>query len=171
MSCKRYEELLPALAAGELDARSASDVQGHVDVCDACRESLAIFTRLEQALVMRREVVPPVDRFITLMPTPLVRPSLRRVLNALSSPPALASMGFIWLGALMFTHRDATATFLGKSLALSSVKMSFNDTLGKALATAGGSDMTLMIAAYAIVTLLILVSTGLITARFLRDPN
>ena len=58
MSCKNFEELLPAYAEGELSVEERSRVDSHVQDCESCRESLAFFERLEDDLAARRDLRP-----------------------------------------------------------------------------------------------------------------
>ena len=48
--CTKYENLLTALAAGELDEQTASDVRAHIQSCPACAKQFRTAEIIEKAL-------------------------------------------------------------------------------------------------------------------------
>lgn len=64
MNCEHYQNLLPAFLDGELSSGDDAALNAHLAGCESCREALAGYRALEDALVARRDEVPAADGFI-----------------------------------------------------------------------------------------------------------
>ena len=102
MNHERFEELLPAYLDGTLSAEESARVEAALAESAGLRESLEQYRALEDALVMRREEVPPVDAFVpaiasapahaeaTAFAPAHQRTPLQRFLRVLVSTPSFA---------------------------------------------------------------------------------
>lgn len=187
MNRERFEELLPAWLDGELSESEMAQMESALAESPELRESAALSRKLEDALVLRRSDVPPIDRFIdNLAPawgvsTALARGEhslLRRWLDAIVSVPALAVMGFMMLGLWTFWHQDlVTSLFsnrvdgvaIGERFANAFSIDGFGRSVSALTELMPGGDMTLLIALYSLMTIAILAMTGVMTARFVRS--
>ncbi len=183
MNCERFEELLPAYLDGELSAGEHSEMEALLADSTELRESLALSRALEETLVMRREEVPPVDRFVTAIPHSDPAPEFsvsraQRWLDAIVSVPALATIGCVVLGMWTFWHQDTIAALLGRPIGEITLDQRLGellslDGLGRSIRvvtdTMAGGDVLVLTGVYVAVTIAILGLTGFMTMRFVRN--
>jgi len=193
MNHERFEELLPAYIDGTLSADERAHVESALAESAALRESLEQFRSLEDALVMRREEVPPVDRFIPAVPAAAVAEStletasipapysahehtrLQGWLRGLVSTPALAIMSCIVVALWVFWNSERIASFLNARAGEQVVvpNLGVLDGLGGSISMLTeiltGGDMMVLIGVYSVVTVAILGLTGYMTMRFVRS--
>jgi anti-sigma factor RsiW len=172
MKCERIENLLPAFVEGDLAPVDESAVHAHLADCERCRESLAAYRALEDALVMRRDEVPPADAFLRGVFAPAVSTNLHRartLMDALFSFPALASFACLVVGWLAFAYSDVVTRSLNWLVGESSLLGRFGHWTTASLTTLTGGDMIVIVAAYTIVTLLILGSGALMTLHYVHS--
>ena len=179
MNHERFEELLPAYLDGTLSPDERAQVESALAESAQLRESLEQFRALEDALVMRREQVPPVDRFVPAMTPAAVRPHetprLERWLRTLVSTPALAVMGCVVVALWVFWNSESIASFLNARAGNPVVmpRLGVLDGLGGSITMLtdmlAGGDMQILIGMYSVVTIAILALTGYMTMRFVRN--
>jgi anti-sigma factor RsiW len=58
MNCERWEPMLSMYLDGELSASDVSRLEGHLEVCESCREELASFEELSSVLATHAEPDP-----------------------------------------------------------------------------------------------------------------
>lgn len=178
MNEKHFEELLPAYLEGDLDAATHAQVEAALAGSAELRASLDAYRGLEDALVMRREQVPPAAAFLTWLPGRVAAPShvhsrMHRFIDAVLSWPALAALGFVVLGMWSYWNQGAIATFFDEGRVDTSGFDSSMATVGNGfnalLTVLSRSDMNVLIGIYGLVTIAILAATGVITMRFVRS--
>jgi len=176
MNCQQIETLLAAFVAGDLVQAEASQVRSHVVTCDGCRESLAAYEKLEATLSMRQSFVPPVDRFIpniasgvtqTVANGVVAYARARKWLDRLVSMPALVTTGFMMSGLATYFYRDKIAEAIGRDVSIST---SLTQSLESIMATWTNtmSDIWILGGVCAGISIVVLLSTGVATARLLR---
>lgn len=166
---EELEELLPAYLAGDLSAEDAARVEVCLGESAEARESLEAYRALESVLEMRREQVPPVDRFAKTVFAKSRVDKVRTVMNAVFSFPALTSAMLVLFGIVLFIYRKPiTAWFDQKASLPDSTSLGF-EWVSAAIVQFAGTDMWMLTALYVAVTVLILLSTSLMLMRFLRD--
>jgi anti-sigma factor RsiW len=168
MDREKLEELLPAYLSGDLSAEEAARVEACLEESAEARDSLKAYQALESVLQMRREQVPPVDRFAKAA---LGRSSLRRTrfaMDAVFNVPVLTGAMLAIFGIVLFLYRNPiTAWFEQKASLPDSTSLGL-EWVSAAIAQFAGTDMWMLTAMYVAVTVLILLSTSLMLMRFLR---
>jgi len=175
MTREDFEELLPAYLEGDLDEDTCAEVRAALVASAELRASLDALRSLEDALVVRREQVPPASQFLGWLPEwSLVRTMARRharspmygFFNTFLSWPSLTTLGLFVAGMWSYWHKGEIAAFFNESnVDTSRVESGF----ASMLTSLAGGDMMVMIGIYAVVTLGILAVTGAITMRFIRS--
>jgi anti-sigma factor RsiW len=134
MNCEEAQQLLDALAAGELDDARRQTVEDHVGECPACQKELAAMRRTIRILTGFREMDPPAD-FVQELRQRLGARRRRSILERLVPRPVFARVlagagclilaGFgVWVAARQFfpperTGKDETGhEIAGKRIAL-----------------------------------------------------
>lgn len=178
MNEKHFEELLPAYLEGDLDEATRAQVEAALAGSAELRASLDAYRSLDDALVMRREMVPPAAQFLTWLPGRAAAPAhaysrMHRFIDAVLSWPALAALGFVVLGMWSYWNQSAIATFFNEgrvdTSGFDSSMTTINHGFNALLAALSRSDMNVMIGIYGLVTIAILAATGVITMRFVRS--
>jgi anti-sigma factor RsiW len=172
MKCDRIENLLPAFVEGDLAPADESAVHAHLSGCERCRESLSAYRVLEDALSLRRTEVPPVDAFLRGVFEPAASTNLHRarmLMDALFSFPALASFSCLVLGWLAFAYSDLVARSLDWFVGETSILGRFAHWMTASLSTLTGGDMIVAVAAYSVLTLLILGSGTWMTLHYVHN--
>jgi anti-sigma factor RsiW len=169
MDCERFEAKLPLLVAHELSAGDAAAVSAHLEACPRCRESLAAFASLEQALQSRRDLVPPLDAFLPAMAPARARAGvLTRCFRAVMSVPGVAIVLVMW-GALLFArYSDRLTEDAVHKPVLERMTAAAQRGLDVIVAAAGGDAWTLT-AVYGALAIAVIVSAGALTVRLVRD--
>lgn len=168
--CAHIESLLPAFLEEDLGGEETALVRAHLESCEACRAALAAFASLEEALVLRRAEVPPVDRFLPdFAPAQAAvhHPSvLLRAFRALTSVPGVSIVLTMWAGMLAFNFRGP----IGRALSLSTPDNLVGgiDRFANLLVLLTDGNVWLLIGMCTLVSLAIAASTGAMTLRFIR---
>jgi anti-sigma factor RsiW len=168
-SCERIEALLPAFVEGDLAPGEAAAVSAHVESCAACAESLAAFTVLEQSLVSRRTEVPSPAAYLPAV-APVSAPAHSRLIGAfrgLMSLPGVSIMLTMWATLLALSFSPKIAGGVSRYSSLERWQ-ALADGAVKLLTRGLGDNVWVMIAAYAMLTIVILGSMGSIAYRFVR---
>jgi anti-sigma factor RsiW len=168
MSCERIESLLPAYAERELPPDEMQEVEQHLAGCGACRETLADFDVLEQALLRRKEEVPAVGVMYANVLSGLGFSRARRISNALLSLPGILSISFLLIGAILWIHRDWTEALFSRDLQLIQPLSRASEWLTNGIVQASGGDVWVLLTAYLGLTVIILLVTGKIVMNFVR---
>ena len=170
---ERYDALMASWF--DEDGLSAADreaLTAHVAVCASCRESFELASRMESALVSRSSELPSLDGLLPAI-EPVSAPSrvwshprLVTLFRAVMSPAGIAIILIGWSAMLALRFRAPIASALEAS---SSQKFTalYRD-LSSLLVMVSRGDETTLIAIYAVVTALVLFSTGAITLRYIR---
>ena len=172
MNCHQIEELLPAYLDGDLDTDETSAVRAHLDACGGCREAMADFQALEETLLARRDIVPSPAQFVRAVFGVSQESRAHVWINRLVSWPGLTAAGCATLAMFTFIYLDTiTAFFTRVSTAIKLPQQTSNpfQSLTDVLMQFTGGDLTMLSAVYAGVTIIILLSTSLVTMRFLRN--
>jgi hypothetical protein len=176
--CERVEASLPGFVERTLVPDEAGFVAAHVDSCARCRESLAAFLSLEEALVSRRDEVPPFERFLpdVALSRPVgAQPSLLlRFFRVVMSVPGLAVVLVVWGTLFAGRYRDRLADDV---LATTSPErwgafgrvVDFCNWIGATLMNLARGDEWTLIAIYATVTIAVLASASAVTLRMVRS--
>jgi len=148
----------------------------------ALRESLAAFTALEDALVSRRALVPPAERFLrgvfataraAAPPKRRARSRVQRWFDAAVSLPAVTAYVCLTTAIAAFVYRDAVARLVARLTEKPNVPAvpSLPDASGvtNAIVAATGGEMWVLSVVYGGVTLLIVLTLSLVTTRFARE--
>ena len=173
-NCEKVEGLLAAFIEGSLSAGDEATVSAHLKTCASCRESSAAFSRIEEALALRRSEVPAVDAFLpdfaALRPHAAAavpaQSRLTQWFRAMMTVPGIASILVVWSALFLLRYSHAVGQVFTWT-SLDRLSMMTNIISSALLGVAGGDAYTLT-AIYLALTLLVLGSTGAITLRFIR---
>lgn len=163
--CERFDAMMASWFDDDVAASDRRALMDHVATCASCRESFELATRMEAALVSRRDDVPAVDDLLPAFSParrPFAHPRLVAAFRTIMSPAGIAIVLVMWITMLAFHFRDSVATVLAWSSA-----ERFTSLLDPLIGAAGQDAFALGLA-YAFVGLLILASTGAITLRYIR---
>jgi hypothetical protein len=169
MNREELEELLPAYLAGDLSAENKARVEAYLEESAQARESLEAHRMLESVLQMRREQVPPVDRFTKAVFAGTRLHRARVTMDAVFSFPALTSAMLILFGVVLFLYRHSITAWVNQKASLPDSQSLGFEWVGAAIVQFAGGDMWMLTGIYVAVTVLILLSTSLMLMRFLRD--
>ncbi len=97
MNCNEATRLLNAHADGELDLKDSIAVEGHVDACARCRDSLAALQAARTAIVRHAETPPAPDELRRALERGGMRSPAGRILSFLRSPLTVAMPGIVAL--------------------------------------------------------------------------
>ena len=108
--CEKYEDLIEAFVAGELDELTTAEVKEHIDRCSSCRRKYEIAVKIEKFLTPEEAVVPP--GFARAVASKIASEASRRIPQY--APPEwsilagwfIALVGVL-LGALQLFHPSA----------------------------------------------------------------
>ncbi|MBN1885722.1 MAG: zf-HC2 domain-containing protein [Candidatus Krumholzibacteriota bacterium] len=114
MNCHEAEALLAALAAGDLGREEAAEVERHAASCAACRESLAAWLAIEEALLARRNEVPPASRTIAALAPALRRKRWTPLFDRIFSVPAMSSFLMVLAAVIFRIGGGSVASALGR---------------------------------------------------------
>lgn len=170
MDCERIEAKLPLFAARELSNGEAASVSAHLDACPRCREALASFVAIEQALVARRDEVPAIDAFLPDLRAAGFRARrglLIRSFRAIMSVPGVAIVLVMWGGLLFGRYSDRLMGQGTDKTVLERLTAMAQRGLDAMVAAAGGDAWTLT-AVYGALAIAVIVSAGAMTMRFVR---
>lgn len=171
--CKRFEAMITAsFDADGLPGDDRAKLAAHVASCASCRESFELASRMEAALVSRRDEVPALDgllpAFASARSIAPVRahPTLLGVFRALMSPAGVSIMLVIWatMAALRFRHQIADVFAWTSSDRFHALSQNMSQFL---VGVSRGDPYTLT-AVYVLLALVVLGSTGAITMRYIR---
>lgn len=169
-NCERFEAMMGDWFDGNLPAAAQRDLPAHLSVCASCRESFELSSRIEDGLVSRRSLVPPVDSFLpALAPAPAraLHPRLVRVFRGLMSPAGIAAVLVMWVTMLTLHFRDPIGAWLTR---LSTERLGVvSQNITSALLELSRGDVLTLSAIYVALALAVLASTGAITLRYLRN--
>ncbi len=169
MDCERIEVKLPLFVARELSFDETASVTTHLNACPRCREALAAFTAIEQALVARHDQIPPIDGFLPAMAPMRARASLAiRCFRALMSVPGVAIVLVMWAGLLIGRYSDRLTNDETHKTALERMTAIAQSGLDAMVAAAGGDAWTLT-AVYGALAIGLIVSAGALTLRLVRE--
>lgn len=168
MKCETCEKNLPAYASGELDPTQAEELRGHLAGCAACREALAFFEKLEESLTMRRLEVPSARRFVRAVWREVGYSRARVVMDVVASLPFLSSFALIASGILFFLQRQRFVQMFEGDYGFSTWIASIAETFNSLVVDFAGGDTLMLSGIYAGATVIVLLTTTLVTLRFIR---
>jgi len=179
-NCERFEAMIVAwFDADDLSSVERDEVTAHVASCGACHESFELASRMEAALVSRRDEIPAVDRFLPALasaPVGAVRPigavrhahpKLLAAFRALMSPAGISIMLMSWTAMLALHFRKQIGeVFVWTS---SDRFSALGNDVANLLVTISRGDTHVLTGIYVAVTVVVLGSMGLITLRYVRN--
>ena len=177
-NCERFEAMIVAwFDADDLSSVERDEVKAHVAACGACHESFELASRMEAALVSRRDEIPAVDRFLPALasaPVGAVRsigavshPKLLAAFRALMSPAGISIMLMSWTAMLALHFRKQIGeVFVWTS---SDRFSALGNDVANLLVTISRGDTHVLTGIYVAVTVVVLGSMGLITLRYVRN--
>jgi anti-sigma factor RsiW len=172
MSCKHFEEWLPAYAEGNLSAEERSRVDTHLQACDSCRGSLAFFVKLEDDLAERRELRPSDAVAAGRIVHHIGLRKERRFVAAFTGLPAAISGALIVVGIVLFLARGAVRDFIA---GLGAIRFSgdfaerLSEVTSSSLSTVAVGSEWMWAVAYLGVVALILFSGSWMVLRYVRE--
>jgi len=169
-NCERFEAMTGDWFDGSLPAAEQRDLSAHLSGCASCRESFELSSRIEEGLVSRRSLVPPVDSFLpAIAPAPAraLHPHLVRVFRVVMSPAGIAAVLVMWVAMLTLHYRDPIGAWLTRFSTERIGVVSQNIT--SALIELSRGDVLTLSAIYVALALAVLASTGAITLRYIRN--
>lgn len=169
MKHEDFEELLPAYLEGALNAEQTARVEAWLERSDEARESLEAFRRLEGVLEMRRGQVPSPDPFVQKVFARSNLSRARAVMDAAFSFPAISSLLLLLFGTTLFIYREPITAWFNRAQELPSATSPGLGWVRDAVLQFSGTDIWSLTAVYVGLTLTILLSTGWMLMRFLRD--
>jgi anti-sigma factor RsiW len=164
-----FEELLPAYIDGALNAEQTARVEAWLERSDEARESLEAYRRLEGMLEMRRGQVPSPDRFVGAVFARSTLSRARAVMDAAFSFPAITSLLLAMFGVTLFIYRGPITAWFDRAQELPGATSPGLGWIRDVLLQFSGTDIWSLTAVYVGLTLAILLSTGWMLFRFLRD--
>jgi len=177
--CERFEAMVAAwFEPDTLSAREREELTAHVTACGSCRESLQLSQRMEEALVSRRAEVPAADSFLpdfaamharARAGAPAVRtthPRLVSVFRAVMSPAGVSITLVVW-GALLALHFREQIARVFAWTASDRFSALFSD-ISNLLFNVGRGDAYTLAGIYVALAVVLLLSTGAITLRYIR---
>jgi anti-sigma factor RsiW len=168
MSCGRIESLLPAYVDKHLPIDEIQEVERHIAGCESCRESIADFALLEEALLQRRKEVPAAAALYKNVLSTLGFSRVRRILNTVFSLPGILSVSFLIVGIFLWIHRGWTEALFSRELQLLQPLSRAAEWLTNSIIQVSGGDVWVLLTAYIGLTAIILVVTGKIVINFVR---
>ncbi len=170
MSCETFEELLLLYVEDELSGEDRHRVDEHLGVCEACRESLAVYHELERSLVSRRELRPPSVWTAAAVIERLRLGRQRRPLLGWIGTPGLASIALVAAGVMLYFVRGTITDFfarIGEWASVGYSRLAAEWTQGLVQA-AGGSEWVLL-AVYLGVFAVIMLTGSWMVLKFVRE--
>jgi len=172
---ERFEAMIAACFDGDkVTAGDRAELNAHLVTCASCRDSFELASRMEAALVSRRDDVPAVHDFLPAFAPARARdaarthahPRLITAFRAVMSPAGISIVLMIWAAMLGLRYRHAISevfvwTSSDRFSALS------QDASNLLLDVSRGDPYTL-IAMYVALAVIVLGSTGAITLRYIR---
>jgi hypothetical protein len=170
-NCERYEAMIAAwFDADDLSQGDRAGLTAHMESCASCRESFELSSRMEAALVSRRQEVPAVDSFLPVINAVRARavshPKLLAVFRTLMSPVGISITLMMWATLLALHFRNQISqVFVWTS---SDRFSALGNDISNLLVNVSRGDTLVLTGIYVVVTLLVLGSMGLITLRYVR---
>ena len=169
MTSEEFEELLPAYLDGELNAEQTARVKAWLARSPEARESLEVYRELNSFLVARKEQVPPPAPYVRAVYQRSLLSRARDVMTAMFSFPGISSLLLGLFGIALFIYKDQiTKWFTSKAELPGSTSLGL-DWVRDALLQFSGADIWVVTGLYIGLTVAILLSTGWMVMRFLRD--
>jgi len=169
MTSEEFEELLPAYLEGGLNAEQQSRVEAWLKRSPQARESLDAYRQLDVLLESRRELVPGAGPYFRAVFQRSMLSRARDVMTGLFSFAGISSILLALFSVALFIYRDRITGWFNRSPELPDSGSLGLEWVRNALLLFSGADMWTVTALYAGVTLAILLSTGVMVMRFLRD--
>lgn len=171
-NCERFEAMIVAwFDTDELSSAERDEVNAHVAMCTTCRESFEITSRMEAALVSRRNDVPALDSFLPEFGSARVRavhahPQLLAVFRTLMSPAGISIMLMGWTAMLALHFRKQIGeVFVWTS---SDRFSALGHDVSNLLISVARGDTHILTGIYVALTIVVLGSMGMITLRYIR---
>ncbi len=168
MNCERIESLLPVYVEKDLPDAELEEIEAHLEACAACRESLAGFAMLEEALLARREEVPSAKSIYNAVFAVTGCSRLKRVLDAIYSLPFLCSASFFITGVILFVYRRHIETLFARDIQFTQKLSRVGEQLTSVIINLVGGDVWVLTAVYFGLTAIILLGTALMVRNFVR---
>jgi anti-sigma factor RsiW len=169
MTSEEFEELLPAYVEGGLTAEQQARVEAWLKRSpDAC-ESLESYRQLDAVLESRREQVPAAGPYFRAV---FQRSTMRRardVMTAFFSFHGISGLLLAMFSVALFIYRDQITAWFSRAPALPGSGSLGLEWVREALLQFSGANMWTVTALYVGLTVAILLSTGMLVMRFLRD--
>lgn len=169
-SCERFEAMIAAwFDADGLSSAEREEVNTHNAGCTSCRESFELTSRMEAALVSRRNDIPAVDSFLPVISAPagaVAHPKLLAVFRTIMSPAGISIMLMSWTAmlALHFKKQIGEVFVWTTSDRFSAL----GNDIANLLVTVSRGDTHILTGIYVAVTVVVLGSMGMITLRYIR---
>jgi len=169
MNDKHVEELIPRYLDKDLNDDERSMVAAHLASCEACRSSLKTFAALEKSLVELGATVPSWKtaeaRFGRRFGFERRKPLASLVFNA----PVLLGLSFVALGVVLFLRGRLLLLSIDSLGPRFSVPLAgFVEVFSRWFAAVAGTDLTVLLWIYGLLTLTILYVGSEIVAGFGR---
>ena len=174
-NCERFEALIAAwFDADPLSARERDELTTHVASCTSCRESFELASRMEAALVSRRDEVPAADAFLPAFAPARARvavvrhahPKLLAVFRTVMSPAGIAIMLTSWAAMLALHFRHALSEVF--AFTASDRFAALSQDASNLLLNVSRGDTLVLTGIYVLLTMIVLGSMGAITLRYIR---
>jgi predicted anti-sigma-YlaC factor YlaD len=169
MNCSEIEDLLPRYAERDLSPEQERLVALHLETCEHCRESYALYARLEQALEGLKIELPS--------PEVVTREVMRRARSvserrrfspaAIWSFPVMANVLIILAGVILFTYREGVAKLVSKvgTGYVNGIEQ-FSEKLPIWISQAFGGDYWMLVLTCTLSALVMILAGGYITVRY-----
>jgi anti-sigma factor RsiW len=172
-NCEHYEALIAAsFDADGLAPNERKELDAHLAACASCRESFELSSRMEAALVSRRDDVPVVDSFLphfapaTALAPAHAHPRLLAAFRALMSPAGISIALTMWAAMLALYFRNQIAqVFVWTS---SDRFSALGQDVSNLLVNVSRGDTLVLTGIYVAITVIVLGSMGAITLRYVR---
>ncbi len=168
MKCEQVEYLLPSYIEKDLPAEKMNAVEAHLSGCSVCRESLAVFMRLEETLIERREDIPPIKNLTTAVLSRIGYHRTRAILRCMFSLPSVASASFAILGIVAFIHNDKLRALFSRDTGIGAKLVHAAQRLTDAIVQFAQGDVWVLMGIYVGLTMLLLLGMSLVVLNFMR---
>jgi predicted anti-sigma-YlaC factor YlaD len=169
MNCRETEDLLPRYVEGDLSPGEEQLVRIHLETCARCRQSYAVFARLEQALKgLKGELPPPSLVTETVMRRVRGSAGRRRFSPAtIWSFPAVASFLLVMATIIILTYRESVSK-LAEAVGSGYIGAMerFAEDLPRWIIQASGGETWVLATALVLCILLMILSGGYAAIRY-----
>jgi anti-sigma factor RsiW len=169
MTSEEFEELLPAYLEGVLTAEQKARVELWLKRSPEARESLESYRQLDSMLESRRDLVPDAAPYFRAVFRRSALSRARDVMDTLFSFPAISSILLALFGVVLFIYRETITAWFNRTSEMPGSSSFGLEWVRNVLLQFSGADIWVVTGVYVGLTLAILLSTGMMVMRFLRD--